>query len=73
MKIYANSYPSLNLFNKLCDYYASCDTMSLDDIWDEVKNKYGEDVAADIVDYVDEFRTNSYFADEADFRGFGGW
>lgn len=46
-----------NVFDELVNYYASMDTMSLDDIWDDIYNQYNdENLANDVVAEIEDMR-----------------
>lgn len=54
MKIIREAY-SPDLLDELINYYASMDTMSADDIWNEIVDQYGdEDLANDVVESLDD-------------------
>lgn len=65
--IYSSSYTP-DMLNELINYYSSQDTMSYEDIWDEVVNQYhNESLADDVLDGLDELEAEDdiYSSDAA--------
>lgn len=63
--IYSSSYTP-DMLNELINYYSSQDTMSYEDIWDEIVNQYhNEALADDVLDGLDELEAEDdiYSAD----------
>ena len=60
-----NSSYSPDLLNDLVNYYRSFDTMSSEEIWDEIVAEYNnEDLANDVLESLDDYEQDLDFADE---------
>ena len=60
-----NSGYSPELLNELVNYYRSFDTISSEEIWDEIVAEYNnEDLANDVLESLDDYEQDLDFADE---------
>lgn len=68
--IYSSSYTP-DMLNELINYYSSQDTMSYEDIWDEVFNQYhNESLADDVLDGLDELEAEDDIYSAAEYSDY---
>lgn len=68
--IYSSSYTP-DMLNELINYYSSQDTMSYEDIWDEVVNQYhNESLADDVLDGLDELEAEDDIYSAAEYSDY---
>lgn len=68
--VYSSSYTP-DMLNELINYYSSQDTMSYEDIWDEVVNQYhNESLADDVLDGLDELEAEDDIYSAAEYSDY---